>query len=502
MNAHLRRWLSALTLATLLGTGPALSSPALAGPSPSAPTAPAPSTSPAAPASPTPSASPTPGAAPSPAPSPSPSPSPEKVENHTYYQGYLKDPASLGFAPDQTLFDAVYSQIKAQHIDRDPDDKLFAGVAKEAAELLSQAKVSATDLESMPRTSQLPTLIQLKYRHKVDANLLWYAMIRGLLEGTGDPYTVLMTPHEYHLLMEQMQNESFGGIGIYIELDKEHGDVLTIVEPLEGTPALQAGLLSGDQILKINGNPTKGITLDMATAQIRGPVSKPVVLTIARPGTPEIKDYTIARAQIAASSVSRKMIGSTGYIRLRMFGARTGGELQEALRYVSSQGARGIVLDLRNNGGGYINAAVDVCSNFVNGGSLVTYTLDRRENRRDYSALGRTLNRLPMVLLVNGFSASASEITAGCLKDYHRATIVGTKSFGKGSVQQLYPLPNGAALKVTIAHFFTPQGNKINKVGVTPDVISEMEPRMVGRGDKDTQLDKAVKVLGTLTPAP
>jgi carboxyl-terminal processing protease len=312
-----------------------------------------------------------------------------------------------------------------------------------------------------------------------------------------------MTPKEYHMLMEQMQNESFGGIGIYIELDKEHDETLTVVEPLEGTPAQKAGLLSGDQIIKINGKPTKGITLDIATAQIRGPVSSPVVLTIARPGVPGLKDYSIERAQIAANSVSRKMMGQIGYIRLRMFGAKTGQELQEALTYVSSQHAKGIILDLRNNGGGYINAAVDVCSHFVGNGSLVTYTTDRRERRRDYSSIGHDINHLPMVLMINNFSASASEITAGCLKDYGRATLVGVKSFGKGSVQQLYPLPNGAALKVTIAHFFTPQGNKIHKIGVTPNVSVEMEPRMVGRDGKDVQLQKAVEALtATLSKAP
>lgn len=411
------------------------------------------------------------------------------------YASYLKDPASLGFSPDASLFETVYMQVKSQHVDRDPDDKLFGGVARETARLLTEAHISTAELDKLPHDPKLPQRIASLYGGKVNTDLLWYVMIRGLLEGTDDPYTVLMTPKEYHMLMEQMQNESFGGVGIYIELDKDHEEQLTVVEPLEGTPAYKAGLLPGDQIVKINGKPTRGITLDMATAQIRGPIGSPVVLTIRRPSTNEVKDYSIARGQIEVASVTHKMLpGEIGYVRLRMFGAKTGQELSDALKDLDAKGAKGLVVDLRNNGGGYINAAIDVCSNFIDAGKLVTYVTDRHEQRKDYNAVPHPHERLPMVLLVNNFSASASEITAGCLKDYHRATLVGVKTFGKGSVQQLYPLPSGAALKLTIAHFFTPEGNKINKVGVLPDEKVEMEPRLVGR-DKDSQLQKAVETL-------
>jgi len=441
--------------------------------------------------------SPQPEAPASPAPAPTPKPGKDDVNRQPIYVPFLKDPKLLGFSPDERLFDDIYHKIKTQHIDREPDEKLFAGVVKEVTRLLTEAKVPMTvDINKWPKNTTLPKKIAEAYGKKVNTDLLWFAMVRGVLEGTDDPYSVLMTPREYHTLMEQMQSESFGGIGIYIELDKEKEDQLTVVEPLDGTPAYKAGLLPGDQVWFINGTPTKGITLDMATAKIRGPVGSDVKLTIKRPGQEGLLDFNITRAMIEVASVSRKMLeGGIGYVRLRLFGAKTGQELSEALDYLHAQGARALIIDLRNNGGGYINAAIDVCSNFVKPGDLVTYVTDRRELRKDYTAVPRPAEKLPMVLLVNNFSASASEITAGCLKDYSRATLMGVKTFGKGSVQQLYPLPSGAALKLTIAHFFTPKGAKINKVGVEPDQKVQMEAKNVGRGEKDTQLQSAIQYL-------
>lgn len=434
----------------------------------------------------------------SPRPSPSPTKPGEKKPDLPFYAPYLKAPVTLGFQPDALLFETVYHQVKTQHIDQDPDEKLYGGVAKEVGALLAEAKIGAEDLAKMPRDKNLPQEIVRTYGGRVNVNLLWYAMIRGLLEGTEDPYSVLMTPKEYHMLMEQMQNESFGGIGVFIELDRDHKDQLTVVEPLEGTPAARAGLLPGDQLVKIDGLSTQGWSLDQATAHIRGRIGSTVTLTIRRGADGPLKDFQMQRAAIEVASVTHKMLpDKVGYVRLRLFGSKTGKELDAALDALTRDGARAIVVDLRNNGGGYINAAVDVCSHFVPPGALVTYVTKKHGERSEYNGEARERTRLPVVLLVNQFSASASEITAGCFKDYGAATLMGTKTFGKGSVQQLYPLPNGAALKLTIAHFFTPKGSKINKIGVEPDVKIEMEPRNVGRGDKDLQLQKALDYLKT-----
>lgn len=419
----------------------------------------------------------------------------KKKHDQAVYAPYLKDPASLGFKPDRRLFDTVYLQVKQQHINEDPDAKLFAGVAKEVEQLLAEAKLPSNGISSLPQDDSLPDRISKALAGKVDPAVLYYAMVRGMLEGTDDPYTVIMTPEEMHRLMVDLQNEAFGGIGIFIELDRENKDQLTVVEPLEGTPAYAAGLLPGDQILKINGKPTTGMSLDIATTNIRGPEGSQVVLTIRRSGgTPETQDYTITRAKIETASVVAKMLPSRiGHIKLRMFGRRTGSELTEAVRKLEKEGARALILDVRNNGGGYINAAVDVCGHFLPADTAVTFLTDREKTRKDYRTMAGPKTNLPLVLLVNAFSASASEITAGCMKDTRRAVLIGTKTFGKGSVQQMYPLPDGAALKITIAHFFTPKGERINKVGVMPDIKVDMEPRYVGRGDKDVQVKRAVE---------
>lgn len=419
----------------------------------------------------------------------------KKKPDQPVYATFLKNPASLGFKPDQKLLDVVYLQVKHQHINEDPDARLYAGVAREVEKLLKEAGLPVNGISSLPKDRSLPERIAKALAGKIDPGVLYYAMVRGMLEGTDDPYTVLMTPDEMHRLMVDLQNEAFGGIGIFIELDRESKDQLTVVEPLEGTPAYAAGLLPGDQILKINGKPTTGMSLDIATSNIRGPEGSQVILTIRRTGTtPDTKDYTITRAKIETASVTQKMLPSkVGLIRLRMFGRRTGSELADAIRKLEAEGARALILDVRNNGGGYINAAVSVLGLFVPRATLVTFLTDREKTRKDYHTVEGPQTRLPLVLLVNAYSASASEITAGCLKDSGRAVLIGMKTFGKGSVQQMYPLPDGAALKITIAHFFTPKGAKINKVGVEPDIKAEMEPRYVGRGDKDIQVKRAVE---------
>lgn len=411
------------------------------------------------------------------------------------YAAWLKDPASLGFRPDRELFETVRGQLKAHYFESVADTRLLAGAAAEVERLLKEAGVSPRALKGIPRDSSMPERVVRAYAHKVDRGLLYYAMIRGLLGATGDPYNVLMTPREYRQLMEVMQSEAFGGIGIYIEIEK---DRLTIVEPIEGTPASAAGLLAGDEIVAIDGHPTTGLSLEVATTRIRGPQDSTVVLTVRRKGMAGPRDYKITRGRIQVASVTHKMLASgVGLVRLRVFGERTGIELEEAIATLQAAGARALILDLRNNGGGYLNAATEVCSRFLEAGTVVTRVTDRRGARGDYRTRAEAHTSLPMVLLVNGYSASASEITAGCLKDYKRAVLVGTKTFGKGSVQQLYPLPSGAALKITVARFFTPKGEGINRVGVAPDVEVAMEPRLVGRADEDVQVRKALEYLRT-----
>jgi carboxyl-terminal processing protease len=232
-------------------------------------------------------------------------------------------------------------------------------------------------------------------------------------------------------------------------------------------------------------------------------VGSSVVLEVERKGESKPLTFSVKRDNIHVVSVSHKLLdGNIGYVRLRQFGAKTAEEMAEAIAALKAQGATSLIVDLRNNGGGYIDAAVDVVGQFLDQtDGLVVYTIDRANRRREYRST-ITGHPMPTVVLVNEYSASASEITAGALRDHGLAKLVGHKSFGKGSVQQLYPFSDGSALKLTIAKFYTPSGYVINKQGLEPDVKIDMEPKFVGRGiDKDTQLQKAVEVIKAETAA-
>lgn len=412
------------------------------------------------------------------------------------YSELIKDPKKLKFEPDEALFRNVYYYIKKSYVEDVPSEKLFAGVKSEIKDLCEQAKVPTTDLDKLdPDQKVLPQILSL-YGSKIDKNLLTFAAIMGMLDGVEDRYSLLMLPDDYAKLQEQMQATEFGGIGIYIELDKEDKDRLTVFEPIEGTPAYKAGLLSGDKVLKINDESTDGIDIEAAQAKIRGPFGSTVKLEVERKGEPKPLIFNVVRDKIHVVSVSAKLLeDNIGYIRLRLFGAQTGEEMAAAIESLKAKGAKSLIVDLRNNGGGYIDAAVDVVGQFLDKtNGLVVYTIDRGNRKREYrSNLSGT--SLPTVVLVNEYSASASEITAGALRDHGLAKLVGKKSFGKGSVQQLYPFSDGSALKLTIAKFYTPSGYVINKHGLEPDVLVEMEPKFVGRGEKDVQLKKAVEVI-------
>lgn len=416
------------------------------------------------------------------------------------YSKVLKDPAELGFEPTDALFRNVYYYIKKSFVEDVPETKLFEGVKSEVRDLLEQAEVPTDELDTLDPGKKVLPQLKSRFGDKVDEDLLTFAAILGMLDGLEDRYSLLMLPKDYEKLQEQMQSTEFGGIGIYIELDREDENRLTVFEPIEGTPAYEAGLMAGDKVMKIDGESTDGITLEQAQSKIRGPKGSQVILTVRRKGESD-KDYPVTRGNIHVVSVSSKVLdGNVGYVRLRLFGQQTATEMREAIDKLKAKGVTSLVLDLRNNGGGYVDAAVDVVSQFLKkDNGLVVYTIDRNDRRREYRAAESGGVQIPTVVMVNEFSASASEITAGALRDHGLAKLIGVKSFGKGSVQQLYPFADGSALKLTIAKFYTPKGTVINKHGLKPDYEVEMEPRFVGRGEKDNQLKKALEILKTQT---
>ena len=326
---------------------------------------------------------------------------------------------------------------------------------------------------------------------ELDQHKLAQGAIRGMVQALGDPFSAYLTAEQYELSKSELQGE-FEGIGAVITLKD---DELTVVAPIKGSPADRAGIRPGDKILEIDGESTKGLSLVEAALKIRGKEGTRVKLLILHQGEKEPQLLDIIRAKIKLDSVFVEPLGDGLFkVQITHFSNRTGGELRSALEQLRSQGVKGLVLDLRNNPGGMLDAAIEVASQFLSEG-LVTYAEDGRGNRITWevSPGGLALD-IPLVVLVNGASASASEIVAGALQDHHRAILIGIKTLGKGSVNKVYELGDGSALYLTFAYWFTPSGRQISDKGIAPDIVVERTPEEVEKG-LDPQLERAVEQL-------
>ncbi|MHB1950742.1 MAG: S41 family peptidase [Acidiferrobacteraceae bacterium] len=300
--------------------------------------------------------------------------------------------------------------------------------------------------------------------------LIGYA-IRGMLSGL-DPHSDYMDRNEFRDLQVDTEGR-FGGLGI--EVSMEHS-MLVVVSPIDGTPAARAGVKPGDIIIRLNKQPVQGMTLEQAVHMMRGRPGSHIILTVLRKGAAKPIKFDLVRSVIHVPSVkSRLLARNFGYVRISQFQANTPRNLKAALKELVARNKgplKGLVLDLRNNPGGVLNAAVDVSDDFLNGGIIVSTKGRTPDSDHVFRARpGDMLHGAPIVVLVNGGSASASEIVAGALQDNHRAIIVGTDTFGKGSVQTILPLPNGGALRLTTADYYTPNGKSIQDVGITPNII-------------------------------
>lgn len=322
--------------------------------------------------------------------------------------------------------------------------------------------------------TEVTSLIKKHYVEDVKTKDLVVGAIRGMLNSL-DPHSGYMLPEVYKEFQTETKGE-FGGIGIQIGVKD---NVLTVIAPIEDTPAFKAGIKAGDKILKISGESTKDMGLHDAVSKMRGAKGTSVTLTIMREGWKETKDFTIVRDIIKIKSVKAKMLqDGIGYIKLTQFQETTAGELSTAIEKLKKDGMSSIILDLRNNPGGLLNSAVDVAEQFLPQKKLVVYIKGRTGERTEYLTDGKAgETEMPMVVLVNHGSASASEIVAGALKDWSRAIIVGVQTFGKGSVQTLIPLSDGSGLRLTTAKYYTPSGVSIQGVGITPDIVVKLESK-------------------------
>jgi carboxyl-terminal processing protease len=318
-------------------------------------------------------------------------------------------------------------------------------------------------------------VIKKNYVDEVKTKDLVSGAIKGMLSSL-DPHSGYMSPEAFKEFQVETKGE-FGGLGIQISMKDS---ILTVIAPIEDTPAYMAGIKAGDKILKIDGESTKNMSIQDAVSKMRGPKGKPVTLNIFREGWTEPKDIPIVRDIIKIKSVKAKMLkDEIGYIKLTQFQEMTSDDLTKALKDLKEKGMKSIILDLRNDPGGLLNSAVDVAGQFLPPKKLVVYIKGRTGDKIEYFTEGDdpTYTDLPMVVLVNQGSASASEIVAGALKDWNRAVIVGVQTFGKGSVQTLIPLSDGAGLRLTTAKYYTPSGVSIQNVGITPDIIVKLEAK-------------------------
>ncbi|MBP9774027.1 MAG: S41 family peptidase [Candidatus Peribacteraceae bacterium] len=372
-----------------------------------------------------------------------------------------------------TLFNAFHESGSGQTVISNPEKEVDISLIWSVWNVLQQRYIDPSKLQIRPMV---------------------YGAVSGLVEAIGDPYTVFMTPKDAKAFSDLMEG-NLEGIGAQLE---EKNGYVVIVAPLKSSPAEKAGLLPNDVIVKVDGKDVTGDRLDDIVSRVRGKQGTKVTLGILREKETKILSITIIRDAIHVPSVETKTVtsqtGSVAYIALNQFGDASTSELTKALRDVDQKKVKGLVLDLRFNGGGLLEGAVELVSMFLKEGKVVTVE-QRGERPEEHFVSGNAIAaNLPLVVLINSGSASASEITAGALQDLHRAKIVGTQSYGKGTVQQLVDLPGGSTLRMTIARWLTPSGHDLSKKGVTPDIVIDRTVEEA-KAKKDPQLDVAVAWL-------
>ena len=348
--------------------------------------------------------------------------------------------------------------------------------------------------EKIDLFSEVLEKIQNEYVDEIDQAEAMDAAINGILQHL-DPYSGYMNPE----IFEESQTETsgeFGGLGI--EVSMESG-VVKVITPIDETPAARAGVKAGDYIVRINGEQVRGKTLMEAVNLMRGPVGKPIEITIRRKGLKKAKIIKIIREVIQIKSVVSKLVdGKVGYLRLRAFNENSSDQLiKEISKIEKNKKLVGYILDLRNNPGGLLSQAIKISDFFLDDGELVsTKGRKRRENRKFFAKKGDKINGKPLIVLVNNGSASASEIVAGALQDQKRAVLLGETTFGKGSVQSIIPLRNKGAIRLTVSKYYLPSGKSISEIGVVPDIKVEEEGEEFSiNTNTDNQLNYAINLL-------
>ena len=414
--------------------------------------------------------------------------------NHLY--GVL-----LGLLALVLLCVAFFGGFAAGRIDPAEASALFQNLSAKTQALVTGV---VPDSGSNPKPVDRNTLFQPFWQawdlvHKnyvdqpVDDVALMRGAISGMLKALGDEHTSYLDPDLTQKFNAQLNGESYEGIGAWVDIS---GDYLKIISPMPDSPAERAGLKPGDQVIAIDGQDMTGVDGDLVRKKVLGPEGTKVTLTIRREGVEQPFDVVVTRSSIVTPTIESKMLDNQiGYVRLYTFGDNTGADLRKALTGLMAQNPKGLILDLRYNGGGYLKTAIDVASQFIPDG-VIMYEQYGDGSRQTYKAEpGGLATNIPMVVLVNEGSASASEIVSGAIQDRGRGKLVGVTTYGKGSVQTVEQLVNNQGeVRVTIARWLTPNERQINKIGLTPDVVVNITDAD-RQANRDPQLDAAIKLL-------
>lgn len=339
------------------------------------------------------------------------------------------------------------------------------------------------------------SVLEEKYMGEIDDEALIEGAIKGYVSALGDPYTTYYTKEEMDELMEETTG-NYVGIGIYMTLDLEN-NAIYVVKPMEGSPAEEAGIQAGDLITKVDGKEYSGEELDQASNAIKGEEGTTVKLEILRDG--ETQELEVERRKIVVSHIVEKKFDNVGYLLIEDFDGGCAKEFEEKYKKLESQGIDRLIIDLRNNGGGVVDEAVSIADMLLDKDDTILITKDKKGNEEITKSEHNPTITMPVVVLTNGYSASASEILVGALQDNERATIVGTKTYGKGVIQEVDRLNDGSGLKITIEEYYTPNKNEINKVGIEPDEEIDLSDEVKEQGtytdEEDNQLQKAIEII-------
>lgn len=356
---------------------------------------------------------------------------------------------------------------------------------------------SNTSLSGLEYTlARFRSELEKKYLGEINDEELIDGAIKGYVSALGDPYTVYYTKKEMAEIMQET-NGNYVGIGIYMTLNKEM-NAIEVIKPMENSPAEKAGILQGDIITKVDGEAYTGDKMDEASNKIKGEAGTKVKIEILRDG--ETKEFEITREKILISHITTKVLeNNIGYIAISDFDGGCANEFETKYQKLKEQGITKLIIDIRNNGGGIVDEAIDILDLIIDKGSTLLITTNKNGEEEITKAKKEPIINMPIVVLTNGYSASASEILAGALKDNEKATLVGTTTYGKGVIQELHQLTDGSGLKITTNEYFTPNHNKINKVGIEPNVTIELSDEAKTtlnlKEEDDNQLQKAIEIL-------